>query len=395
MTESSSDSLPEASGQSTAAPATVHHTGLEWTGGATRVARLLASGMAETGAGVRLTCEVAEPGPHGEAASVLSATMVAPCGFGPQLAAGETAHIHCTGDWPGLLNAIPEGARAVITLHDCELFTGGCPYPLDCPALDRECADPCPRKFPHSRRVRQVKRLSLRRLGPTLVAPSRWLARLAGEHLGLPVAVIPNGIPWPARSMSRREARVRLGILPAARVAVFAAHGGLGAAYKAGSAWRSLWQGIKARVPQALCFAVGGDSESRDGDLVIWPYVERERLALLMAAADVLLYPTLADNHSLVILEAMAQGLPVVAHGVGGVPEQVAHDTTGLLVGPGDRAGFVEAAAALLADPARCRALGANAFASGRKRFTVERMIADYAKVYARLREPRPSSEEE
>jgi glycosyltransferase involved in cell wall biosynthesis len=234
----------------------------------------------------------------------------------------------------------------------------------------------------------------MRELDPVLVAPSRWLARLARTHLHRPVAVIPNGIPWPDRPMPRHEARARLGIVPAARVAVFAAHGGLGAAYKSGGHWLALWRAIAGRVPGALCFAVGGDSQSREGDLVIWPYVERQRLALLMAAADVLLYPTLADNHSLVILEAMAQGLAVVAHAVGGVPEQVSHGATGLLVEPGDRDAFVEAAAALLADPARCRELGADAFASGSRRFAAPRMTADYIKVYRQLGEPQPAPEE-
>jgi glycosyltransferase involved in cell wall biosynthesis len=102
-----------------------------------------------------------------------------------------------------------------------------------------------------------------------------------------------------------------------------------------------------------------------------------------MAAADTLLDPTLADNHSLVILEAMAQGLPVVAYGAGGVPEQVSHDATGLLVEPCRPDAFVEAAATLLADPARCREMGTNAFVSGRRRFAAPRMVADYLKLYA------------
>ncbi|WP_285907976.1 glycosyltransferase [Pseudodesulfovibrio pelocollis] len=382
-------------GRSTESPAVVHHTGLEWTGGATRVARLLAGGMAVSGLPVRLTCEVAESGVHREESPhAFASSVVTPDGFGPALAPGETAHIHCTGDWPGLLGAIPQRTQMVMTLHDCELFTGGCPYPLDCQGLEAQCVAPCPRAFADSDRVRHRKYQSLHRLDPVLIVPSRWLARLAKSHLHRPVTVIPNGIPWPDHPMSRHEARARLGILPAARVAVFAAHGGLGAAYKSGGDWRGLWGAIKARVPGALCFAVGGDTEGREGDLVIWPYVERERLALLMAAADALLYPTLADNHSLVILEAMAQGLAVVAHAVGGVPEQVGHDETGLLVEPGDRAAFIEAAAALLADPARCRQLGTNAFVSGRRRFTAQRMIADYRKVYRQLGKPRPAQGE-
>ncbi|MBU4192721.1 MAG: glycosyltransferase [Proteobacteria bacterium] len=371
-------------------PPVVHHTGLEWTGGATRAARLLAEGMAPSDVTARLTCEVGESEIHRQE-SLLAASVIAPDQFGLQLAPDEMAHVHCTGDWPGLLGSIPEGSRVVITLHDCELFTGGCPYPLGCPVLEQGCLGPCPRAFADSDRVRRHKHQLLHRLDPTLAAPSRWLARLARTHLHQPVAVIPNGIPWPDRPMPRREARARLGILPAARMAVFAAHGGQGAAYKSGGDWRALWQAVKARVPKALCFAVGGDSEGREDDLVIWPYVERERLALLMAAADTLLYPTLADNHSLVILEAMAQGLPVVAYAVGGVPEQVSHDATGLLVEPGNSDAFVEAAAALLNDPARCRELGTNAFAAGRRRFSVARMVTDYLRIYRQLQEPRPA----
>lgn len=373
------DSRPGTAPSST--PPVVHHTGLEWTGGATRVARLLAGGMAASGVAARLTCEVGEPGIHREESS-LASSVIAPDRFGLQLAPDEMAHVHCTGHWTGLLGSIPQGSRVVMTLHDCELFTGGCPYPLDCPVLDQGCVDPCPRAFAHSGQTRKHKHQLLHRLDPTLAAPSRWLARLARTHLHRPVAVIPNGIPWPDRPMPRREARARLGILPSARMAVFAAHGGLGAAYKSGGDWRSLWQAIKARVPEALCFAVGGDTAGREDDLVIWPYVERERLALLMAAADTLLYPTLADNHSLVILEAMAQGLPVVAYGAGGVPEQVSHDATGLLVEPCRPDAFVEAAATLLADPARCREMGTNAFVSGRRRFDASRMVADYLKLY-------------
>jgi glycosyltransferase involved in cell wall biosynthesis len=365
-------------------PAIVHHTGFESSGGATRVARLIMDGLAEHGVATRLTCELAEEG---------EAALVVPGAFGAGLAPGELAHLHCSGDWPGLLGSIDEGRGAVITLHDCELFTGGCPYPLECEHLEDGCADPCPRAFPDSIETRKLKHRLLTRLDPLVAAPSRWLARLAKKHLHRPVAIIPNGIPWPERPRIKQEARRQLGILPAARVAVFAAHGGTAAAYKSGGDWRSIWQGVKARVPEALGFAVGGDTAGREGDLVIWPYVERERLALLLASADVLLYPTRADNHSLIILEAMAQGLAVVAYDVGGVPEQVAHGETGVLVTPCRSGEFVDAASALLADPGRCRDMGREAFSSGQRRFDVARMVADYAKLYAQQAGSGPAAE--
>ena len=353
-----------------------HHTGLESSGGATRVARLLMDGLAGRGVETSLSFEAAEEPGSG---------ATPPGRFGAGLPLEAIGHVHCTGDWPELLRSVDPRHRLVITLHDCDLFTGGCPYPLGCANVNADCADPCPRVFPDSSALRKAKLDEVRRLEPVVVAPSRWLAKLAKTHLLRPVSVIPNGIPWPDRMPSKNEARRRLGVNPAASVALFAAHGGLDAAYKSGDIWKDLWEALKARVPNLACFAVGGDREERDGDLILWPYVDRDKLLLLMAASDVLLYPTRADNHSLVVLEAMSSGLPVVAYGVGGVPEQVADQITGLLVEPGDQSAFVEAATGLLTAPGMVRQMGATAFESGRKRFCVERMITDYLRLYKGL----------
>ncbi|AMK10307.1 glycosyltransferase [Pseudodesulfovibrio indicus] len=354
-------------------PPVIHHTGLEMSGGATRVARLLIAGLKRQRIESSLSFELSERA---------DGTAIAPEEFGRRLPEGALAHIHCTGDWPALLSSIPDGTRTFITLHDCELFTGGCPYPLDCPNLDRGCADPCPRNFPGSEALRKAKLAEVIRLNPVLTAPSRWLARLAKLHLLRSVRIIPNGIPWPPSVRSKNAARKQLGINPAARVILFAAHGGMNAAYKSGDAWQDIWQRLKAKLPDLLCFAVGGDREERKDDLVLWPYVDRNKLSQLMAAADVLLYPTKADNHSLVILEAMSLGLPVVAYSVGGVPEQIVDRATGLLVRPGDRNAFVQAALWLLSRRPVIRQMGQEAFQSGRKRFTMDRMVSGYMRLY-------------
>lgn len=57
-------------------------------------------------------------------------------------------------------------------------------------------------------------------------------------------------------------------------------------------------------------------------------------------------------------VEAMAAGLPVVAGRAGALPETVEHDRTGLLVERGSVEALAEALDALLADPARRRAMG-------------------------------------
>jgi glycosyltransferase involved in cell wall biosynthesis len=78
-------------------------------------------------------------------------------------------------------------------------------------------------------------------------------------------------------------------------------------------------------------------------------------LARSYAAADVLVLPSRAETYGMVIAEALARGLPVVAARVGGVLEAVGHGTDGtqpgLLVPPGDPTALCDALRAWLEDP--------------------------------------------
>jgi glycosyltransferase involved in cell wall biosynthesis len=88
------------------------------------------------------------------------------------------------------------------------------------------------------------------------------------------------------------------------------------------------------------------------------------------------------EGLGLILLEAMAAALPVVATAVGGVPEVVLDGETGGLVPPGDPAALARAIAGLLRVPERARRLGA----AGRERvarlFTVERMVGQISALY-------------
>jgi glycosyltransferase involved in cell wall biosynthesis len=75
-------------------------------------------------------------------------------------------------------------------------------------------------------------------------------------------------------------------------------------------------------------------------------------LHALYACADVFVHATRYEGSSLVTLEAMAHGLPVVATRAGGIPDKVVNGETGRLVEPGDVAALGERLAELLANPA-------------------------------------------
>lgn len=92
--------------------------------------------------------------------------------------------------------------------------------------------------------------------------------------------------------------------------------------------------------------------------------VPDEGLAALYAQADVFAMTSVAHRQSvegfgLVYLEAGAHGLPVVAHAIGGVPEAVLHEETGLLVSPDDPAALTATFSRLIADADLRRRLGA------------------------------------
>jgi len=78
----------------------------------------------------------------------------------------------------------------------------------------------------------------------------------------------------------------------------------------------------------------------------------------LVGLLDVLVVPSLTEGTPLIVLEAMAAGVPVVASDVGGIPDQVRHAREGLLVPPDDTIALGEALLGLLRDPDRARRLG-------------------------------------
>jgi glycosyltransferase involved in cell wall biosynthesis len=94
----------------------------------------------------------------------------------------------------------------------------------------------------------------------------------------------------------------------------------------------------------------------------------REDVPALLAGCDVFCLPSFAEGLPLVVLEAMAQGKPVVATAVGGTPELVVDGETGVLVPPGDVEALRRALAGVLADPERARAMGE----AGRRRVREE-----------------------
>ncbi len=87
------------------------------------------------------------------------------------------------------------------------------------------------------------------------------------------------------------------------------------------------------------------------------------------------------------VLEAMARGKPVVASRIGGLPEQIEDEVSGLLAAPGDAAALARALDRLAAlDPAALRAMGERARQRALTSFTADRYYVAMTTLYAGLR---------
>ena len=87
---------------------------------------------------------------------------------------------------------------------------------------------------------------------------------------------------------------------------------------------------------------------------------------------DIFALPSAWEGISLALLEAMAAGLPVVATAVGGTPEVVLDEQTGLLTPPGDPQAMAAALERLLSDPALRQEMGAAGQARVSASFAIE-----------------------
>jgi glycosyltransferase involved in cell wall biosynthesis len=120
----------------------------------------------------------------------------------------------------------------------------------------------------------------------------------------------------------------------------------------------------------------------------------RHDVAAVMAAAGVLICPSLREPFGRTALEAMALGLPVIASSVGGLPEVVVHGRTGLLVRPGDRSGLAEAILELINNPAERIDFGKAGQERYRQVFTLERYVESMEREITRLIERDPPNSE-
>jgi sugar transferase (PEP-CTERM/EpsH1 system associated) len=151
---------------------------------------------------------------------------------------------------------------------------------------------------------------------------------------------------------------------------------------------------VRRRVPDAHLLLVGdgplmGDLRRHSCRLGLEEVIHfagyQPEPARYLAAMDVFALSSRSEGMPLVVLEAWASSVPVVATAVGGLPDLIDPGRTGELVPPGDPTALAEAVARLLEDPQLRSELGEGGYRKVTAHYEVRHMARTYEGHYLRL----------
>jgi glycosyltransferase involved in cell wall biosynthesis len=220
-----------------------------------------------------------------------------------------------------------------------------------------------------------------------IIVPSPSVAQCAREWADVPaekIVIIPNGLDLeeflpspgtPEESEGGEKMPMRIGFIgrldPVKRIGdLLAATARLGARYRLDV----FGEGAERGTIEAQIAALG-----LNGRVKLHGAISRPHKAL--AAMDVLVLPSSAEGFGLVLIEAQAAGVPVVATDAPGIRDVIIHGQTGLLVPVGDVAALAEAVRTVREQPAAWRDRIDEARQEVERRYTWSRVIPMYRAV--------------
>lgn len=317
----------------------------------------------------------------------------------------DIVHLHWVADGFLRIETLRRFRKPLVwTLHDMWAFTGGCHYDEACGGY-RESCGACPqlkskKQMDLSHWVWKRKKKAWQGLDMTIVTPSRWLAKCA-RYSSLfrnhRVEVIPNGLDIKRyKPANKKLVRDMLGLPQDKKLILFGAMDALSDKRKGFQFFEPALQNLAQNgwldLTELMVFGASEPADSPDFGLKAH-YLGRLHddisLALLYAVADVFVLPSIQDNLPNTIMESLACGTPVVAFGVGGIPEMVEHQINGYLARAMDANDLAYGIHWVLADPERCAYLGKAARAKAVKEYALEVQAQHYRDLYEEILQKR------
>jgi glycosyltransferase involved in cell wall biosynthesis len=296
---------------------------------------------------------------------------------------------------PMLFPILFKQKKVIWTLHDESIITGHCACTLSCEKWKNGCGN-CPNlliyppvNYDNTKKVLASKKQQILDLQPIIICPSYWLAdRVKIQFPELTrIEVIPNGVNTDVFCLlSKSEARKKLNLPTSGNFILFVAEFATNNPFKGGEILRDII--ADSQFKKFTFITVGGHEKTEIPNHISYPYITDEvELALLYVAADVLIYPTQADNLPLVVLESMACGTPVIASKLGGIPEIISSNQFGFLVDNYQSSfGFKQALLRFFELPTLEREkMGAVVSSHINNHFSLRQMKSNYSTLYRTL----------
>lgn len=230
-----------------------------------------------------------------------------------------------------------------------------------------------------------------------IVAVSRAVSDVLADYGVRPdrLTVIHDGIDPGLFGTERRDPAVleRLGVPAGVRVVCKVAN-----AYgetKGHDTFLAAARRVSSGMPDVhfLLVGKGTDSEKMRGavgrhglDALVTLAGYRPNVPDILASVNLLVNcPKAREGLSVIVLEAMATGLPVVATDIGGIPEIVRDGETGLLVPPDDPGALARAVGTMLTNAPLAARLAEAGTRLVREEFSVDRMVESTEDLYRRI----------
>ena len=287
----------------------------------------------------------------------------------------------------------------VWTAHDMWPFTGGCHYSGECDRYTQSCGH-CPQlktqqDWDISRWVWWRKAQAWKNLNLTIVTPSQWLAdcaRNSSLFQDLRIEVIANGLDIQRyKPIEKKIARHLLGLPQDKQLILFGAMTATSDRRKGFHlllpAIKKLSQGeIWQHKLELVVFGASEPVNPPDFGLKTH-YLGRLNddisLALVYAAADIFVAPSLEDNLPNTVMEALACGIPSVAFKIGGMPDMIEHQENGYLAHPFEVEDLARGINWVLEDTERYNQLCIRARQKVEQEFTLELQAQKYLELYS------------
>ncbi len=241
---------------------------------------------------------------------------------------------------PFMLPELTSLKPTVWTLHDEQAFTGHCSFSLECEKWQTGCGN-CPdlNFYPKIKKdttafLLQTKKKIYEMSNFTIVCYSKWLKNKLSSSIlkNKDIRLIYNGIDEKTFvNTEKKQARESLNLPQDKKILLFSANGGIRNPQKGGKYVVQAYNHFKSN-PDIVFLCIGGKKEFNAPNWVDIPYISDEKtMALYYSAADLFIYPSMAETFGLVVAEAMACGTPVVAFNNTAIPEIVDHVQNGYL----------------------------------------------------------------